>query len=213
VLFGVTAHSADPAFGYIVPASGGEAGAVRPVQRFVEKPCTSEAARLLAQGAYWNSGNFLVRSDVLLGLAARHAPEVWAAVSISTQRRTVQDGAWLLAPDSHAAAPPLSLDHAVVAHCKDVVMVPVTYQWRDLGTWPSVDAHLEKDANGNHAESATVQASGNVTILNDNSDVRVIGCRDLMVVVSEGRVLVASKHALQHIDFQAGDQTDPTGSP
>ena len=53
VTLGVTPTSPSSAYGYICPAGAGLA----PVSRFVEKPDRDTAARYLAEGFLWNSGD------------------------------------------------------------------------------------------------------------------------------------------------------------
>jgi len=75
VLLGMTPDEADSAFGWIVPgdAANGEAS---PVERFVEKPPSRLAMRLLKRGGLWNSFILLARGRTLLELYRLRLPEL-----------------------------------------------------------------------------------------------------------------------------------------
>ena len=76
---GVAPTTPATGYGYIhpgMPISGTKASRV---ERFVEKPDATPAARYIDQGYLWNSGNFLFRADVMAKELEDHAPEVLAA--------------------------------------------------------------------------------------------------------------------------------------
>ena len=62
VTLGVVPTEASSAYGYIAPARTGLAD----VSAFVEKPDQATAQRYISEGYLWNSGNFIVRGDILI---------------------------------------------------------------------------------------------------------------------------------------------------
>jgi mannose-1-phosphate guanylyltransferase len=75
VLLGITPEEVDTQYGWILPRKGG-GGAVRPVERFVEKPGATVAAELLLAGALWNSFVFVASGRLLLHLFEETLPEL-----------------------------------------------------------------------------------------------------------------------------------------
>jgi len=71
VLFGASAEDATQDYGWIVPGPRGESGLWH-VSRFVEKPKSAEAERLLAQGAAWNTMVMAARASRLQALFHEH---------------------------------------------------------------------------------------------------------------------------------------------
>ena len=72
-LLGVSPESPETQYGWIVP--GRELiGALRTVERFVEKPSLSLGRRLLAEGALWNTMVTVGAVSDLWALVARHLP-------------------------------------------------------------------------------------------------------------------------------------------
>lgn len=79
VLLGIEPDRADPELGYILPVNGG-AHLLRGITHFVEKPEAALAARLLQQGALWNSFILVASVQSLLDLYVARFPEVVQAM-------------------------------------------------------------------------------------------------------------------------------------
>ncbi|MBF0665345.1 MAG: NTP transferase domain-containing protein, partial [Brevundimonas sp.] len=75
VTFGVRPSEPSSAYGYIQPEGPGLAA----VRRFVEKPDRHRAETYVAEGYLWNSGNLVVRADVLLDEMRTLAPDLLKA--------------------------------------------------------------------------------------------------------------------------------------
>ena len=80
VTFGITPSAPKTSYGYIRRGKPTGVGGVYAVEAFVEKPDAETAARYVAEGYLWNSGNFLFRADVLLAELARFEPAMAEAV-------------------------------------------------------------------------------------------------------------------------------------
>lgn len=77
ILLGMAPRGPEPDLGWIVPGRGlGDDGALRPVERFREKPTAAETATLVAAGALANSFLFVARAAVLLELFERQLPHL-----------------------------------------------------------------------------------------------------------------------------------------
>ena len=71
VTFGIRPSAPKTGYGYIRPGAALGPDGVHAVAAFVEKPDEATAARYVADGYLWNSGNFMFRADVLLDELAR----------------------------------------------------------------------------------------------------------------------------------------------
>jgi mannose-1-phosphate guanylyltransferase len=76
LLLGFSPEQADPELGYIVP--GDQVGrSLSTVRRFVEKPSTARARRLIKSGALWNSFIMAARAGALLALFQARIPRAF----------------------------------------------------------------------------------------------------------------------------------------
>ena len=192
VTFGVRPRFAATSYGYIrVAAVLDEGSEVRRVETFVEKPDALRAEALLADGCLWNSGNFMFRAGSLVAEAAEHAPEMLAAVEAALAGATERDGVSELGP-AFSHAPKVSIDVAVMEKTRRAAVLPIDYEWTDLGSWDSVWESSARDDAGNAVSGSAVVSGSEGCLVRAGPGVRVvaIGLKDIAVVAKDGDVLV-----------------------
>jgi mannose-1-phosphate guanylyltransferase / mannose-6-phosphate isomerase len=194
--FGICPTGPSTEFGYIqrADALAGHRNAYR-VARFHEKPTRERAERYLADGGFdWNSGMFVFRADTFASQAERHMAELWRLSADAVHGGTRDDRKLVLAADSFARAPRISIDYALFEKSDNVGVVPVSFAWSDVGNWASVHDALDKDAAGNAmvGDVAMRDASGNL-VVGEGVKVALIGLNDLVVVASPQGTFVAPR--------------------
>jgi mannose-1-phosphate guanylyltransferase len=188
-------------FGYI-RAGGALDGArtARRVREFVEKPDASRAAAYVSSGEYrWNAGMFVVRAATLLDLLARWHPELAAGVrAIATDPERLED----LWPGLERIA----IDHAVAepaAEAGQVVVVPASFAWDDVGDFASLAGLLPPGPEGmsvlGDAEDVTAVEAGGVVVPAGGRRVAVVGLEDVVVVDTPDAVLVTTRSRAQDV--------------
>jgi mannose-1-phosphate guanylyltransferase len=136
VLLGVTPDEPDPGLGYIVPGTAEEDTVALPVRRFVEKPSTTDAVRLIERGALWNT--FIIAASVsgLMSLYERRVPGIVAEMHRAVRRNREVTGVGRAVTELYATLPPLDFSHDILPGLESsirVVRVPPC-GWSDLGT-------------------------------------------------------------------------------
>ena len=164
VILGVMPTHPETGYGYIqtAPSLRGEAEAIHPVQRFVEKPDLATAQQYLAEGGYfWNAGMFVLKASVWLKALEQFRPDILQATQQAWAARTADanTNTPFIRPGKagFAAIPAESIDYAVMEHCpgsnhpanQPICMVPLDAGWSDLGAWDAVWNVLPKDEHGN----------------------------------------------------------------
>jgi mannose-1-phosphate guanylyltransferase/mannose-6-phosphate isomerase len=200
VTFGIRPSEPKTSYGYILPGAPiGESGAYK-VARFVEKPDAETAARYLAEGYLWNSGNFLFRADVLLGELARLEPEMAAAIDTAVAKATTDLGFLRLAPEAFARAPQKSIDYAVMEKTDRAAVVAGEFRWSDIGSWDALFEITPRDEAGNVLQGQVVTMDARNSIV--HSDARLtalLGVEDLVVVSTSDAVMVAPRARAQEV--------------
>jgi mannose-1-phosphate guanylyltransferase / mannose-6-phosphate isomerase len=209
VILGVTPTHPETGYGYIQASLRGEAEAIHPVQRFVEKPNLATAQQYLTEGGYyWNAGMFVLKASVWLKALEQFRPDIlqatqqaWAARTADTNTSTpfIRPG-----KAEFAAIPAESIDYAVMEHCpggsQPISMVPLDAGWSDLGAWDAVWNVLPKDEHGNaHVGDVLHTGSHNTLVHATSRLVSLVGVSDLVVVETPDAVLVASKANSQDV--------------
>ncbi len=193
VTFGVRASRAATEYGYI--RSGQSIAAdVFAVGQFVEKPDADTAARYVKEGYLWNSGNFMFRARVLLDEYRGFEPSSADAVVAAVERAGSDLGFVTLDADAFGRANPRSIDYAVMERTKRAAVVPVSFQWSDVGSWNTVWELTPRDASGNAAHgNAVFLDSRNSYATSDNALVSLLGVENLVVAATQDAVLVARR--------------------
>lgn len=189
VTFGVRPTEPSGAYGYIQPAGSG----LSPVERFVEKPSRDKAVEYVSQGYLWNSGNFVVRADILLAELARFAPGVADAALAALPEAAA--GAVLL-NESFLSAPRVSIDYAVMEKSPLVSVLPVTFDWSDLGAWDAVAA---ADARSRGIWIGTEGDGANLVRAAEGMVIATAGVSDLAIIAEHDAVLVCHLSRSQEV--------------
>lgn len=142
VLFGVTPTHASDDYGWIVPGPGEIAG-LRPVCEFVEKPRSSEAARLLASGGLWNTMVVVARASTLRDLFAEHLAELTSFFDAARQLAPPVREGFLAEIYRTMGSWDLSRDLLTPARHLLVQTWPKAIGWTDLGTPERLTAWLD----------------------------------------------------------------------
>ena len=170
VLLGMEPHAPEPEYGYILPGrrATDDAGGLKRVARFFEKPNLTEAGRLIVNGALWNTFVMVARPAALLALVHRLAPELYHEFSkIRRAIGTVHEQA--VTEEIYRTLEPLNFSKGVLERMEpddplQVAVLPVRgVHWSDWGSEQRLVAGLEKtaDAEGTvRRHPSTCLASG-----------------------------------------------------
>ena len=191
VTFGIRPERPATEYGYIRPGDV-ISGDVRAVATFVEKPDATTAARYVAEGYLWNSGNFMFRAQMLLDEYRGVDPESVATL-VEAVKTAGRDLGFITLPlEAFGKAKPISIDYAVMEKTTQAAVIPVTCGWSDVGSWHAVWELSDKDQHGNVAQGMTVfEDSRNCNVATDKALVALEGVDDLVVVATEDAVLVS----------------------
>lgn len=125
--FGVPPTFASTDYGYIKLGNRSDASQAYHVEKFVEKPDLVTAEQYIKSGSYvWNSGMFAWRGKVLLEACDKYFVQVHELL------KSVGGGD-LLSYFEHA--PSISIDYAIMEKADNVINLPFTAGWSDIGTW------------------------------------------------------------------------------
>jgi mannose-1-phosphate guanylyltransferase/mannose-6-phosphate isomerase len=195
VMFGVEPTRAATEYGYIRPGLPLMPGLFA-IERFVEKPDAETAARYVAEGYVWNSGDFVFRADFMLGEYRRFEPESAAAVETAIREAGADLSFVTLAPDAFASATTKSIDYAVMERTERAAVLPVSYGWSDVGSWQAVWELSQRDADGNATQGAAIFVDArNSYVASEKQVVALLGLDNVVVVTTDDAVLVASRHS------------------
>lgn len=202
VTFGIRPRWAETGYGYICRGDAlGHAAPCHAVTHFLEKPNEENAARFVTAGSYyWNSGMFLFRARKYLDELQRLQPLMVQACRSAVDGATRDMDFLRLAPEAFALSPSISIDYAVLEHTADAAVLPVDYEWTDLGSWKALWDTGAKDDHGNVVRGDVhLDGARNSYVCAEHRLVTAIGVEDVIVVETPDAVLVAHKDEVQRV--------------
>jgi len=200
VTFGIAPSEPKTSYGYIRPGAPLELEGVRSVECFVEKPDAATAARYVADGYFWNSGNFVFRADVIAVEMARHQPAIAEAVSEAVKLATNDLGFVRLDVEAYSRAPRMSFDYAVMEKTDRAAMVEGRFRWSDIGSWDAIYDMAPRDAARNALRGPVVTLDvENSLIHSEDRLAAVVGVKDLVIVVTADAVLVVPRQRAEDV--------------
>lgn len=200
---GIQPTRPDTGYGYIEFDSSLEItpNAIYPVKQFREKPNLETAEKFVSSGNfYWNSGIFIWKASTVL-----HALEMFQndLYELFTSDLSKYNGPEEQAYVNHAfnVCSDISIDFSVMEHAKNIDVVLANFDWSDLGTWGSLNTHLNKDQKGNaiignahlfHSKDCIVNIpDGNVAVID--------GLEGYIIIQSDNRLMIIRKENEQEL--------------
>jgi len=214
VTFGIKPSRPETGYGYIKIENTSKMGVdgLCKVECFVEKPDLDTAKKYLSDGNYfWNSGIFVWKTSKILSEIQTHLPPLYK--TLKEIESLLFDSGKLNKPDKlkklkkqeklnnlYFRLDPISIDYGIMERSQNVLMVPATFQWSDLGSWTALDEIIDKDEQGNILKGNMVDiGSHNSIVFSGQRLVATIGLRDMVVVDTPDATLVTSKERVQEV--------------
>jgi mannose-1-phosphate guanylyltransferase/mannose-6-phosphate isomerase len=143
---------------------------------------------------------FLWKASSVLAESKRHQPEMYQV--LETMKKSWQEGEQWQEVVRHQFQnmPPISIDYAVLEPSDNVVVVPVSIGWSDVGSWDAVFDISGKDE-GNNAISGHVIAIDckNTLLRSESRLIAAVGLQDVMAVETADAILLCPKGESQRV--------------
>ncbi|MEP0944415.1 MAG: mannose-1-phosphate guanylyltransferase/mannose-6-phosphate isomerase [Rhizobiaceae bacterium] len=205
VTFGIAPTHADTGYGYLELDPSGASDGSDPIDlmRFVEKPNAQRAEEMLAAGNFmWNAGIFLFSTKAILAAFNQHQPEMVEPVTAAVNLAKTDLGFLRLAPKPWSGAEGISIDYAVMEKADNLVVVPFSGGWSDLGGWDAVWRETKQDERGVAAFGNTTAIDCSNTLLRSEDDglqMVGLGLENIIAVAMPDAVLVADTSRAQDV--------------
>jgi len=204
VTFGIKPTHPETGYGYLELAKDPiDDSGTSDLEKFIEKPDLQDAKQMLEAGHYlWNAGIFLFRARDMVDAFRAYATETLDLVSLAVEEASPDLGFLRLAAQPWSKLENVSIDYAIMEKAQNLVSVPYTSKWSDLGGWDAVWAESAPDELGNvTSEAAHAIECSNSLLRSENGSQQVvgIGLNDIMAIAMPDAVLVAPKDRAQDV--------------
>lgn len=201
VTFGIQPNKPETGYGYMKVKEDTAPGlTLKRLDKFVEKPDLETAKTYLKEGNYfWNSGIFLWKVSKIMGEIERYMPEMYWGLerieeSLGTENEKETIETVYLEMDSQ------SIDYGVLEKSNDVLTLPASFDWSDVGSWPALDDVLEHDSHGNIIRGNAIGLDNHHSIIfGGDRLLAAIGLQDMVVVDTPDATFIAPKERTQEV--------------
>lgn len=188
VTFGIRPTYPETGFGYIQSENG-------KVVKFTEKPDEQTARNYLQdKNYYWNSGIFMFKVSTIISEFEKFSPEISKIIkNITCSNKSIPF-------TEFEKMPCISIDYAVMEKSKNISMVELESDWKDLGSWKSIYEVSSKDENNNVFVGHVLdKGSKNSFVYSSSKLVATIGLEDTVVIETEDAILACKKDKTQEV--------------
>jgi len=166
------------------------------VDSFKEKPDHRSAQVYLRSGDYlWNCGYFLGTLQAFERSMQTFAPELFANYQrLREAPRQDYEKTYLDFEN-------IAIDYALIEKTKDLLVVPASFDWMDLGSFADMHQAVDSDEQGNHVKGnvETEEVENSFIQNHEDKPVAVIGLDNVVVVNTPHGVIVARKDLAQKV--------------
>lgn len=203
VTFGIEPTRPETGYGYLELSEKPAGNTPIPLTRFVEKPDTAQATKMIADGVHlWNGGIFLFRASDIIAAFETHASALLPPVRGAIENAVSDLDFLRLDPVSWKKAEDVSIDYAVMEKADNLSVVPFSAGWSDLGDWESVWRENAPDEKGVALSGPATAIDCTDSLLRSEAEgveIVGIGLKDIVAVATPDAVLVTDRSRAQDV--------------
>ncbi|MBS3992433.1 MAG: mannose-1-phosphate guanylyltransferase [Bacteroidetes bacterium] len=197
---GIKPNSPNTGYGYINFEAN--SNPIKKVLKFTEKPSLENAIKFVASGQYlWNAGIFIWSTKSVLSAYKNYLPELYSHFKSGEQVwNTAEEQKFIKL--NYEKSDNISIDYGIMEKAKNTFVLPVEFEWNDLGTWGSLYEKLEKDQQKNAVVGGKAifrNASNNMIRTTTHKKIVIQGLHDFIVIEKDDVILICPKEEEQEI--------------
>lgn len=198
VLVGIEPDYPATGFGYIQKGEiVDEKSFIFSVHSFKEKPDYATARSYLASGNYlWNCGYFVGSINTFKRTMQAYAPELYK------NYRALESSKLKNYNDTYLGFKSISIDYALIEKVLNLLVVPASFDWIDLGSFGDLSKAVGSDETGNHINGEGIEledVKGSYVHNKEDKPIAIIGLDNCVVVNTPHGLLVARKDLSQKV--------------
>lgn len=193
ITIGITPAYAETGYGYIERGQEISPG-IHQVAAFHEKPPKDMAEQYSQSGQHlWNAGMFLWKVNNILERLHHHSPahqQITSAVINNDDIKT-----------AYESVPNIAIDYAVCEKEKNLAVIPVNLEWRDIGHWRALKEHLQDGAEENIVigQHAGINTKNCLIINKSDRLIATVGIDGFVIVDTGDALLICPEDQAQEL--------------
>ena len=180
---------------------------LKKVMQFREKPNYDTAKKFISSGNFlWNAGIFVWKATSILKAFEKYQPQMYKLFNKGYDMLNTEAEKEFVR-QNYPKAEDISIDYAILEKSKKVYVLPVNFDWNDLGTWGSLYDKLHENGRSNNdqnvilgAKVSTENSSRNIIFSSNKDRVMVLdGVNDYIIVDRDNVLLIYPQNKEQFI--------------
>ncbi|MGY8987050.1 MAG: mannose-1-phosphate guanylyltransferase [Flavobacteriales bacterium] len=210
ITLGIKPSRLETGYGYIQfsDKSCKENETLRKVKTFTEKPNLEIAQQFLDSGDFlWNSGMFIWSVSSIVLSIEKLLPEMYEVFLEGKELYNTDDEIDFI-NRVFPTCKNISIDYGIMEKSKNVFVYPSDFGWSDLGTWGSLENHIEADEFNNTLISKQVllyDSENNIVRLPKEKVAVIQGMDGYIIVDTKEALLICKKEEEQKIKLFVAD--------
>jgi len=142
-IFGIKPNSPSSEYGYFLTEK--ISNNINKVVKFIEKPNTSYAKKIIKKKGCWNSGILLARKDSIINNFIKYQSKTLKLCIDAVHKSKVSNNVYYLEKKSFKKIRDESFDYAILEKSKNINAIKLNIPWSDLGSWKEIANIFKKN--------------------------------------------------------------------
>ena len=135
-IFGIKPNSSSPQYGYFLTKKISKG--LNKVFRFIEKPNSNNAKKIIKKRGYWNSGILFARKISIINNFSKYETKILNLCIDAVYKSKVSKNVYYLSKKSFKKIKEKSFDYAILEKSRNIYGVKLNIPWSDLGNWREI---------------------------------------------------------------------------
>ena len=169
------------------------------ISRFTEKPNIEVAKDFLSKGNYlWNSGIFVFRADIILREIEKYIPKMYKSL-MDIYVHLGEENEEEIIRQEYKMIEGISIDFGIMQKTRKAYVIKVDFFWDDIGSFSSLSRFLNHEESNNISKKVFLEECNNCSIFGEKRLIVGLGIDNLVIVDTDGVLLVMDKNREQEI--------------
>ena len=196
ITIGIVPTRPETGYGYIKIGTKDNIDLIYDVEKFVEKPNYDLAKEYYESSNYlWNSGMFMWKNSFMDECIKTYLPKAYKNM-LKIYKAVDTDSFYDVVKEEFEKIEAISIDYAVLEKVDNILVIPGSFGWDDVGSWLAVERlkTLDKYENIIEGKVISIDSSNNIILNNDYDTLLVTsGLSNLVIVKSDDVILIINK--------------------
>ena len=142
-IFGIKPNLPSSQYGYFLTKKTSKD--INKVVKFIEKPITSNAKKIIKKKGCWNSGILFARKDSIINNFKKYQSRTLKLCIDAVHKSKVYNNVYYLDKKSFKKVHDESFDYAILEKSMDINAIKLNIPWSDLGSWNEISNIYKKN--------------------------------------------------------------------